>query len=84
MSCIFYTIDRYEFRGKRTITTNGHFHICMLVEGDGLEVKTASISSHFSYAETFVIPAAVPEYEINYTGGGTAFLVVAYIKDEAC
>lgn len=81
----FYTIDRYEFSGKVTIETKGLFHICMLVEGDSIEITDDKNNlSVFSYAETFVIPAAVANYEINYNGEGKAFVVVAYVKEECC
>jgi mannose-6-phosphate isomerase class I len=81
----FYTIDRYEFRGKVKIATKGLFHICMLVEGDNIEITDdKGRVTTFSYAETFVIPAAVQEYEINYTGDDPAYVVVAYIKEECC
>lgn len=81
----FYTIDRYEFNGKIKIPTNSLFHICMLVEGDCVEVTDdKDRMTVFSYAETFVIPAAVKEYELNYRGDDRAFVVVAYIKEECC
>jgi predicted NBD/HSP70 family sugar kinase/mannose-6-phosphate isomerase class I len=81
----FYTIDRYEFNGKVKIATKGLFHICMLVEGDSVEVTDdKGRPTVFSYAETFVIPAAVSEYELNYQGDDKAFVVIAYIKEECC
>jgi predicted NBD/HSP70 family sugar kinase/mannose-6-phosphate isomerase class I len=81
----FYTIDRYEFKGKLKIETRGLFHICMLVEGDSVEITDdKNHKTVFSYAETFVIPAAVKEYEMNYTGDDNAYVVVAYVKEECC
>ncbi len=80
----FYTVDRYEFQGQVTIPTNGQCHICMLVEGGRLEVSANGHQQTFQYAETFVIPAAVTSYTCHYTGKGTAYLVVAYVKDSAC
>ncbi len=81
----FYTIDRFEFNGKIKVETKGLFHICMLVEGDTVEIiDEMGRATVFSYAETFVIPAAVETYEMNYTGDGQAFVVVAYVKEECC
>jgi predicted NBD/HSP70 family sugar kinase/mannose-6-phosphate isomerase class I len=81
----FYTIDRYEFKGKVKIETKGLFHICMLVEGESVEIiDDRGRVSVFSYAETFVIPAALKEYEMNYSGEDPAYVVVAYVKEECC
>lgn len=80
----FYTVDRYEFTGNVEISTNGQCHICMLVEGDAISVYTPASNEIFHYAETFVVPASTPAYNVHYKGAGKAFLVVAYVKDECC
>lgn len=80
----FYEVDRYEFKGSVQINTNNQCHICMLVEGDAIEVLCDNYVQTFQYAETFVIPAAVNSYQLNYKGNNTAFVVIAYIKEEAC
>ncbi|MDR6844667.1 ROK family protein [Flavobacterium granuli] len=80
----FYAVDRYEFTGKIEIETHGQCHICMLVEGDIAEVSVGENSQTFKYAETFVIPANVPKYKINYKGDKKAFVVVSYVKDSWC
>jgi len=80
----FYAIDRYEFTGDIEIKTLGQCHICMLVEGDVLEVCVGENTQTFKYAETFVIPANVPKYKINYKGDNKAFVVVSYVKDSWC
>jgi hypothetical protein len=56
----------------------------MLVEGVSIEVVSDGKSQIFKYAETFVIPAAVKQYQLNYQGTDTAFVVVAYVKEAAC
>lgn len=80
----FYAVDRYEFTGEIEIETLGHCHICMLVEGDKAQVSAGKNSQEFKYAETFVIPANVPKYKINYQGDKKAFVVVSYVKDSWC
>ncbi|MNX63863.1 hypothetical protein D3C86_948730 [compost metagenome] len=80
----FYAVDRYEFTGEIEIETLGQCHICMLVEGDIAEVSVGENSQTFKYAETFVIPANVPKYKINYKGDKKAFVVVSYVKDGWC
>ncbi|HSC55362.1 MAG TPA: ROK family protein [Phnomibacter sp.] len=80
----FYTVDRYEFTGSINIPTNGQCHICMLVEGDAVEVLSNNNTALFQYAETFVVPAAAGEYQLTQKGNKKAFVVVAYVKDECC
>lgn len=80
----FYTIDRYEFTGELSISTNGQCHCCMLVEGDSIEVITGDRKNIFCYAETFVIPASVEKYVVRFTQKGKAFLVVSYVKEDQC
>lgn len=80
----FYRIDRYEFTGQITISTNGHCHCCMLVEGTHINVHTGTRQQVFHYAETFIIPAAAGEYQVCSEPEEKAYLVVAYVKDEHC
>jgi hypothetical protein len=56
----------------------------MLVEGESIAVIVGDKTSQFSYAETFVIPAAVTAYTVRYSGTQKAFLVVAYVKEDCC
>lgn len=80
----FYTIDRYEFSGVVKIDTNEQCHICMLVEGQTIEVAVDNTSSFFNYAETFVIPANVKSYQLKQSGNQKVFVVIAYVKNECC
>lgn len=80
----FYTVDRYEFDHEAIIYTDGQCHICMLVEGQSVEVKVGTGNSVFQYAETFLIPAAVEQYTVRNSGTQKAFLVVAYVKEICC
>jgi predicted NBD/HSP70 family sugar kinase/mannose-6-phosphate isomerase class I len=80
----FYAVDRYEFDGETIIETKGQCHICMLVEGESVEVTVGNNNTVFQYAETFVIPAAVEQYTVRNLGKQKAFLVVAYVKENCC
>jgi mannose-6-phosphate isomerase class I len=80
----FYAVYRYEFTGSVKIDTNNQCHICMLVEGKSISVTANGNASTFHFAETFVVPAFTGNYEVINNGGGTAFLVVAHVKDEHC
>lgn len=80
----FYSVYRYEFTGSIRINTNNQCHICMLVEGEKISVGSDGKFADFHYAETFVVPAATGNYEITNKGNGSAFVVVAHVKDEYC
>lgn len=80
----FYAVDRYEFEGSIEIPTHQQCHICMLVEGEAVEVSVDGHSNTFQYAETFFIPAAAEKYRITQKGNKKAFVVVAYVKDNCC
>jgi mannose-6-phosphate isomerase class I len=80
----FYSVHRYEFTGSVQTNTNNQCHICMLVEGKSITVKTKEHTTIFHYAETFVIPAATGDYEVIANSNEKAFLVVAQIKEEQC
>jgi predicted NBD/HSP70 family sugar kinase/mannose-6-phosphate isomerase class I len=80
----FYAIDRYEFTGEIEIHTKGHCHCCMLVEGSHIEVITGNRTNKFFFAETFIIPASVEKYQVRNNDHTEAFLIVAFVKNEAC
>lgn len=79
-----YAIERYVLNGEVSINANGHCHIGMLVEGDALEINTDKLTTHFSFAETFIIPAAASNYRICHTGKSKAVVVISYVKDSYC
>ncbi|MGZ3852593.1 MAG: class I mannose-6-phosphate isomerase, partial [Flavisolibacter sp.] len=80
----FYTVDRYEFLDAVQINTKNQCHVCMLVEGQEIEVVVDGKGFLFHYAETFIIPASVDVYEMRQKGNRKAFVVVAYVKEECC
>lgn len=81
----FYEVIRYEFDSEVTITTNGHCHLLMLVEGESLLLDTAAVQGKkFHYVETFAVPAATGSYTLRNLGSQRAKVVISYVKDSAC
>ncbi|OQP49987.1 class I mannose-6-phosphate isomerase [Niastella populi] len=78
----FYDVHRLEFETRITVQTNDTCHILMLVEGSAVSVETADgVAAIFSYAETFVIPAAAKSYTLVNKGTGVAKVVKAFCKE---
>jgi mannose-6-phosphate isomerase class I len=78
----FYDVHRLEFESRVTVPTNNTCHILMLVEGSAVSVETEDgVVETFSYAETFVIPAAAKSYTLINKGAGIAKVVKAFCKE---
>jgi mannose-6-phosphate isomerase class I len=77
----FYDVHRFEFSRTVETTTQGSAHILMLVEGHSLILETANgLRQRFSYAETFVVPAAAGSYRLINAGSEPIKVVKAFIK----
>jgi hypothetical protein len=72
----FYDVHRLIIEANETIeiirSTENRFHLCMLVQGDAIEIEFNSIDNNqqkqirqYNYIETFLIPASINEYRLR-------------------
>jgi hypothetical protein len=72
----FYDVQRLIIEPNENIeiiqSTENRFHLCMLVEGDAIQIQFNSIDNsqqkqirQYNYIETFLIPASIKEYRLR-------------------
>jgi len=76
-----YDVRRFHFQSSVEVHTDNKCLVMSLVEGQSVEVESINgLKQIFSYAETFVIPAAAGVVEIRNRSAGKAIIVYAYVK----
>ena len=79
----FYDVHRIHLSSAVEVETEGKCHVLSLVEGKCVRIETAGGETmRFSYAETFVIPAAARSYKVVNEGDTVAMLVKAFVKQD--
>jgi len=77
-----YRIHRYNIDNEIFVEMNNTCHVLSLVEGTSVMVVTGSgMRKRFSYAETFVIPAAAKKYRVINESPCSAILIMAFMKE---
>src|SRR5262249_572414 len=79
----FYDLHRLEFTTGIDVPTDGSPHVLSLVEGQGVILELPDGQKpQFSFAETFVIPAATDHYRLVSPDGEPLKVVKAFLKPE--
>jgi mannose-6-phosphate isomerase class I len=76
-----YDVHRFHFHTSIVVETAGKCHVLNLVEGQSVRVETVNgFTCNFSYAETFILPAAAGHYRVTNLSSDQAMLVMAFVK----
>jgi mannose-6-phosphate isomerase class I len=80
----FYDVHRIEFDRQVDVQMEGSCHVLSLVEGSSVILETSQgLRQKFSYAETFVVPAAAQSYRLINGGDQPIKVVKCFVKDNA-
>jgi mannose-6-phosphate isomerase class I len=80
----FYEVRRYELdpRASVDVATHDSCQVMSLVEGTTILLETAQgVRQRFSFAETFVVPAAAQRFRLINDSGRGAKVVNAFMKE---
>jgi len=76
----FYDVQRFEFERAVEAPTNESCQVMSLVEGTSVVVEAGGERRRYSYAETFVVPAAAGSFRLINEGERPAMVVAAFVK----
>lgn len=80
----FYDVHRLEFDQSLEVTTEGSCHVLSLVEGPTVLLETAQgLRQRFSFAETFVVPAAAGRYRLTSETGQPIRVIKCFLKPKS-
>lgn len=76
-----YDVHRICLRSSIEVFTDNKCHVMSLVQGKSIRIETKyGTTSHYSYAETFVIPAAAESYTIINENDNEVMIIKAFVK----
>ncbi|SDM49564.1 Mannose-6-phosphate isomerase, class I [Catalinimonas alkaloidigena] len=75
-----YDVHRFYLKTEVQVRTHNQAHVLSLVEGQKIAVVTKNGTTTFSYAETFIIPAATEVYTLKNLSKDPVLVVKAFSK----
>ncbi len=76
----FYDVHRLEFCGEMVVPTDGSCQVMSLVEGHTVVLEAGGRRQRFSFAETFVVPAAAGQFRLICETEEPVKVIQAFLK----